>query len=312
MFVLSRSDIRSEITSLHSRIEVYDSSQDDSSRSQSELEHVDETSSDDQLEESGVGGSGGLEIVSSVEEDTTSSLQFGASSLCCLHLFSGLFNTDWINSRVSARSALTFFWRILLRCTRAIVRTTISKSPSLLARKTFQCSSTFSGTRPETLPALEMMFGAQESLELSGSQRGLSGGVKGSSSPAGDTFSSILLNSNLCCLAMAPLCTLCHRREWGLTGPLLVIGSSDRQTVGAISTRIIDFQNTLALSSKVDRKKRRLASSFDVSPISSPVNHFGPSGCQVDVGLRNHWILQCRKVKSRGKKIAFAVCESIP
>ena len=106
----------------------YDSSSEDCSESL--LPQVDETLFDKELVESGgVGGSDGLGMISSVDEDTSASLQSIASNLCCMHLFSGLFNTEWKKSRVSARRAFTFFWRMLFRRTKAIVRMTISKRP---------------------------------------------------------------------------------------------------------------------------------------------------------------------------------------
>lgn len=101
----------------------------DCSESFSLLLQVDVTSFDEEFIEFGVGGSDGLGIVFSVDEVTSVSLQSIISNLCCIHLFSGLFNTEWIKSRVSARRAFTLSWRMLFRRIRAIVRTTMSRRP---------------------------------------------------------------------------------------------------------------------------------------------------------------------------------------
>lgn len=93
------------------KFNVYDSSSsnEDSSVSRSLLPQLDVTSfDDDEYVVSGVGGRDGLETVFSVDEDTSASLQSDASNLCCTHLFSGLFSTEWMKSRVSALSAFTF------------------------------------------------------------------------------------------------------------------------------------------------------------------------------------------------------------
>ena len=66
----------------------------DCSESFSLLLQVDVTSFDEEFIEFGVGGSDGLGIVFSVDEVTSVSLQSIISNLCCIHLFSGLFNTE--------------------------------------------------------------------------------------------------------------------------------------------------------------------------------------------------------------------------
>ena len=208
-------------------LKYYDSSLENRSEVFSLPSQVDVISFDEEFVESGVGGRDGLAMVSSVDEDTSASLQSIASNLCCMHLFSGLFNTEWMKSRVSARKAFTLSWRMLFRRIKAIVRTTISKRPFRLARNTFQCSFMSAGTLAETFGEEEVtMIGAQETLGLSGSHRGLSGGVKDVSSRE-DSFVSNRLNSSLCCFATAPLRTLCLRREHGIVD-VLTTGSSDK------------------------------------------------------------------------------------
>lgn len=104
---------------------------------------------------------------------------------------------------------------------------TLKGTPFRLARNTFQCSFISAGTLAETFAEEEAtMIGAQETLGLSGSHRGLSGGVKDVSSRE-DSFVSNRLNSSLCCFATAPLRTLCLRREHGIVD-VLTTGSSDK------------------------------------------------------------------------------------
>ena len=107
------------------------------------------------------------------------------------------------------------------------MRTTMSRRPFRRARNIFQCFSMSLGTLAETFGEEELTILAQDSPGHSGSQRGLSGGVR-------EAFASNLLNSSFCCFTMAPLWTLCLRR--GIIG-FLIAGSSDRQTVGAILRR---------------------------------------------------------------------------
>ena len=103
----------------------------------------------------------------------------------------------------------------------------LNDTPFRLAKNTFQCSCISAGIRAETFGAEELtIIGAQESLGLSGSQKGLWGGVRVASSTE-DSFVSNRLNSSLCCFTIAPLKILCLRREHGIVG-VLIIGSSDR------------------------------------------------------------------------------------
>lgn len=75
-------------------LKYYDSSLENRSEVFSLPSQVDVISFDEEFVESGVGGRDGLAMVSSVDEDTSASLQSIASNLCCMHLFSGLFNTE--------------------------------------------------------------------------------------------------------------------------------------------------------------------------------------------------------------------------